>query len=124
MRLVTVSFVAVLAAAAAPLATAAPSHLSDVQFIAASRCVGLMSSKKLASPDVTAMKKLVNDEDSGRIDYISDRADQARDDAQNQADRASGDELAKLTAERDGVCHSLLASMSTASAGGPERSLQ
>ncbi len=123
MRIVTASFVAALAVAAAPLATAAPSHLSDVQFIAASRCVGLMSSKKLGTPDVAAMKKLVNDEEGARIGYIADRADQARDDAQREANDASGDELAKLTAERDGVCHSLLAATETAATPAPSRSM-
>lgn len=114
MRAFTTAAVVFAAGLAGAQALAAqPAHLSDVQFIEANRCVGLMSSKALGSPDVSTMRQLVKDQVGGRMDFIYDKADEARDDAQRQADRA-GPDNARLVAERDGVCHTLI----EASSGG------
>lgn len=105
-----------LALAAATTVTAAPARLSDVQFIAANRCLGLMTSKALGTPDAAALNKLVKEQSWGRNGYIYDKADQAREEAQSDASRG-GDELhARLIAERDSVCRSLLETSSTAGA--------
>ena len=113
MRAFTTAALAAAACLAATQALALPTHLSDVQFIEANRCVGLMSSKTLGSPDVAAMKQLVKSESFSRMGYVYDRADQARDDAERDANR-SGTANVRLVAERDGVCHALI----EANAGG------
>ena len=91
----------------APVA-AVSAPLSDAQFIEANRCLGLMTSKALATPDAASLKQRLDADAGGRAGYISDKADEARNDATRQAGHASADERAKLTAERDGVCRALL----------------
>ncbi len=91
----------------APVA-AVSAPLSDAQFIEANRCLGLMTSKALATPDAAALKQRLAADATGRAGYISDKAQEARDDAARQAGHAGADERAKLTAERDGVCRTLL----------------
>jgi hypothetical protein len=110
---------AVAAGLAATAAVAAPAHLSDAQFIAANRCLGLMSSKSLGASDAAALKQLLRDQDSGRGSYIDDKAGEARQDAQRQAGSASEDVHAKLLAERDGLCRTFL---NTATASQPPAS--
>jgi hypothetical protein len=115
--LTAVALLALAAAAGAPAAFAAPpTHLSDVQFVQANRCLGLMTSKTLGTQDASAMSQLVKAQTGGRIGYVYDRADQARDDAQREANHA-GAENARLVAERDGVCRSFIGSGSTEAAG-------
>ncbi|MFI4974879.1 MAG: hypothetical protein ACHP84_10105 [Caulobacterales bacterium] len=109
-------FAAVLSATAAGVAFAAPSRLTDVEFLQANRCLGLMSSKSLGEADVAAVKALVGDQSRGRIGYILDRGDQMREDAARQAGRAGPDLRAHLIAERDGVCRTL--GQSTTASGG------
>src|SRR5689334_8405518 len=90
------------------VAVAAPSQLS-----AANRCLGLMSSKTLGTPDAAALKKMIDAQTGGRDNWIYDKADEARQDALRQANRGGEDEHAKLTAERDGVCRTFLTGTST-----------
>jgi hypothetical protein len=108
MRAFTTVALAAAACLAGTQALALPAHLSDAQFIEASRCVGLLSSKTLGSADVAAMKQLVKSEAGSRMSFIYDRADQARDDAERDANRA-GAAASNLVAERDGVCRALVA---------------
>jgi hypothetical protein len=123
MRIVT-GFAAVLAlAAGATSVVAAPTRLSDVEFIAANRCLGLMSSKALATPDAEALRKLLKGQNGGRDAYIYEKADQAREDAQLDASRGGAERTARLVAERDGLCHAFLSSSSTATTGGAGHSL-
>lgn len=107
------ALVAATCLAGAQALAAQPAHLSDAQYIEANRCVGLMSSKALGTPDAAAMKQLVKTEIGGRMGYIYDKADQARDDAQREANR-NGPADTHLVAERDGVCRELI----EANAGG------
>ena len=116
MRFVTAALTIAAACASAAVATAAP-RLTDVQYIAANRCIGLESTKSLASPDVDALRRLVKSQDGGRDTYIYDKADQARDDGARDASRSGAENNLRLVAERDGVCRSL-ASITTASSGG------
>ena len=122
MRAFTTAAVVAAGCLAAAQAFAAPTHLNDVQYIEANRCVGLMSSKALGSADVAAMKQVVKTSTGGRLGYVYDKADQARDDAQREADR-SGSADARLVAERDGVCHSLLEA-SSGGGGSPAATLR
>jgi hypothetical protein len=104
-------------AAAATVAAAAPSiRLNDAQFIAANRCLGLMTSKALATPDASTLNKLLKEQSWGRNAFIYDKADEARNDALADVDRAGAEVRARLVAERDGVCRALL---DTATAGAP-----
>ena len=117
MRTTTVAaLIAAVCAAAAPALADQPSHLSDAQFVEANRCLGLMTSKTLATPDAAAMQQLVKSQVGGRMAFIYDRADEARNDAQRQANHAAGDN-SSLVAERDGVCRALIGSGSSEAAG-------
>jgi hypothetical protein len=118
MRIATGLAAAAVLAAGATSVTAAPTRLSDVDFIAANRCLGLMSSKALATPDADAMRQLLKGQTGGRVAYVYDKADQARQDAQTEAARGGAERLARLTAERDGVCHNLATTSTAAGAGG------
>jgi hypothetical protein len=122
MRFVTAALTIVAACASAAVATAAPARLTDVQFIAANRCIGLESTKALASPDSDALRRLVKSQDGGRASYIYDKADQARDDGARDASRSGAENNLRLAAERDGVCRSL-ASITTASSGGASHNM-
>jgi len=117
MRTTTVAaLIAAVCAAAAPALAEQPSRLSDAQFVEANRCLGLMTSKTLSTPDAAAMQQLVKSQVGARMSFIYDKADQARDDAQRQANRAASDN-SSLVAERDGVCRALIGSGSTEAAG-------
>lgn len=116
MRAFNTATMAAAACLAATQALALPAHLSDAQFIEANRCVGLMSSKALASPDIDAMKQLVKAETRNRMGFVIDRGDEAKDDAERAAEHG-GAAAANLVAERDGVCHALVAER-TAGGGG------
>jgi hypothetical protein len=125
MRLITASLAAACAATLAPLATAAPTRITDVDFIAANHCLGLESSRQLGTPEAAAaLKQFVKAQSWGRDPFIYDRADQARDDALSDAGRGGIDRKARLVAERDGVCQTFLAETNTAAASAPARNLQ
>ena len=121
MRLST-GLAAVAGLSLAAVAVAAPVQLSDTQFIAANRCLGLMSSKALGTPDAAAMKQLIDSQTSGRDQFIYEKADEARQDAARQAGGGSEDLHARLTAERDGLCRSLLGHTTAAAQPSPSRS--
>ena len=109
--------------AGATCVAAAPERLTDVQFISANRCLGLMSSKALGTPDAEALRKLLKDQNGGRDAYIYEKADQAREDAQAEAARGGAERTARLVAERDGFCRTFLAPASTATTAGARQSL-
>jgi hypothetical protein len=125
MRFVTAALTIATACASAAVASAAPAHLSDVQFIAANRCLGIESTKSLGAPDADALRQLVKAQDWGRDPFIYDKADQAREDGQREASRSGAENNLRLTAERDGICRAL-ASTTTAStsAGGSHNMMQ
>jgi hypothetical protein len=108
MRFFTATATAVVFAAAAAAAVAAPARLSDAQFIAVNRCLGIESSKTLGTDHAAAFKQLVKSQDWARQAYIAEKADEARQTAQDEASRAGPEQNLRLVAERDGVCHSFL----------------
>lgn len=118
MRLATPIAAGLVLAAAATTVTAAPTRLNDVQFIAANRCLGLMTSKALGTSDAASIRQVVKEQSWGREAYVYDKADEARDEAQSDAGRGGADLRARLTAERDGLCHSFLDTARTAGAPG------
>jgi hypothetical protein len=128
MRLVCLlSTVATVAALAAPV-LATPTQLTDVQYIEANRCLGLMSTKAIGTPDdAAAMKAFLKTQTIGRESFVYDQAEQARDDGQMDANRSGAEHQARLLAERDGVCRSLIggsSNTSTAAVGGANHTLQ
>jgi hypothetical protein len=103
--------VASLFVAASALAGAAaaqnPGDLSDVAFIAASRCEGLAQGAKL---DTAAIKKMLVNQEGARSQYILEKADEARSDAKRQASHAQGYTLESVNAELGGACQAYLKS--------------
>jgi hypothetical protein len=122
MRSVTATLTIVAACASAAVAVAAPARISDVQFIAANRCLGIESTKAFGTPDAEALRQLVKTQNWGRDAYVYDKADQARDDGAREASRSGAENSLRLASERDGVCRSL-ASTTTASTGGASHNM-
>ena len=114
MRFAIATLAVAAACASAAVATAAPARLTDVQFLAANRCVGIESTKAFAGPDADALRQLVKSQEWGRDSYTYDQADQAREDGEREASRSGAENNVRLTSERDGVCRSLV-STTTAS---------
>jgi hypothetical protein len=104
MRLVTGIVILAAAAAATTSASAQGSRLTDVEFIKASRCAGLMSAETLGAADGAAFNALVKAQSRGREQFVLDRADSARKAALKAAARANEGGKTSLIAERDGVC--------------------
>ena len=125
MRHLTTILIAVAASASAVAASAAPQRLSDVQYVEASRCVGLMSSASLGPPEGADLRAYVERQGWTREPAAEDAAEQARDDARSAAARASGYTRTQLLAERNGVCRSFTAATTAAAASpSPARALQ
>jgi hypothetical protein len=97
--------VAALAAVApAAIATAAPAHLTDSQYLTAVRCQALIGSPNLGKGDTAAVDALIKAQASGREGAVFDRAAEVRSDAVRQAGHAGPSQKAQLIAERAGAC--------------------
>jgi hypothetical protein len=118
MQIIKTALVAAVLAATglAAQVQAAPQRLTDVQYIAANRCLGLMESKALGPTDNYAMKQLIKVQGTGREAAVWDMADQAHDNALSSANRADNYSKTRLTAERDGACEALLPPTQTTAA--------
>ena len=98
---------ATLGATAASAQPAKASHLTDVAYIEAGRCVGLATSKTIAAPDAKSMIAWFNAERRGREEFIVEKAEDAMRDAKSQADRANPYVKSQLEAELGGACATL-----------------
>ena len=116
MSIVRIALIAAALATPALAANAATPRLTDSQYIAANRCVGLMESKNLGPVDDYALKARIKAESSGRQSAVWDMADQARQDAVHDAGRALGEIKAQLISERDTACQALVPATQTTSA--------
>ncbi len=105
-----------LAAALAPMAWAAPAHLTDGQYLAAVRCRALIASPTLGKGDTHALDGLLERESLGRVPAVADRADETRADATRDANHAGVQEKAQLVAERDGACQAFAGGTTTTAA--------
>ena len=105
---------------AAGASFSAPTRLSDVQYLQANRCLGLMESKNLGAPDNAALRAFVKDQSYGRVGFVVDRGDQTREDATSQGNRAHGERHDSLIAERDRVCQAVMPSTNTAAMPGAQ----
>ena len=83
----------------------ASNHLSDNGYISASRCAGLAEGSHV---DVTALKAVLAHEQNGRESYTLDRADEARADARDRAERATGYDKQSIANELAGRCQTYL----------------
>jgi hypothetical protein len=101
------AFAIVAPLALSTAALAAPAHMSDAQFIAASRCDGLMSSSALGRQDTHTIEARLKAESSARPSEVFDRADEARENALRDASHAGAYTKSQLIAERDGACRVL-----------------
>jgi hypothetical protein len=106
LRLTAASLFAATAALAGVAAQAAD-PMSDVAFIAASRCEGLAQGAKV---DDAAIKKLLVGQDSTRSQYVLDKASEVHDDAKRQASHAQGYQMQAVNDELHGPCSSYLKS--------------
>jgi hypothetical protein len=88
-------------------AFAQPSHLSDAQYIAAARCQVLMSSKTLGAQDTHSIDAAMKSEGASRSPMVSERAQDAADNAYLAVSHAGAYSKAALIAERDGPCQAL-----------------
>ncbi|HYE45056.1 MAG TPA: hypothetical protein VEA44_04700 [Caulobacter sp.] len=94
-------FVAVSATAAAAQSDA---RLTDAQFVKAARCKGLAKSAALGAIDTSALDAVIKANKRARADFVIDRAMNAQDEAQSEANRADDARKAELIAERNGAC--------------------
>jgi hypothetical protein len=83
---------------------AAPTQLSDAQYLAAARCQGLLTSSALGKQDASAIDSFMASQERGRSVQAIDQAAEARSDAIREASRAGPHGKAELISERDGVC--------------------
>ena len=97
-------FVIAASLAASTAVFAAPTQLSDAQYLAAARCQGLLTSSALGKQDASAIDRFMTSQERGRQSQVIDRADEARADAAREASHAGPHEKADLISERDGVC--------------------
>jgi hypothetical protein len=97
-------------------AMAAPSHFTDTQFVAASRCQALMASTELGRQDTHEIDALLKAQERSRAVAVIDLAQTAREDAVRAARHAGAYGKASLIAERDGACRAFTGegAMSTA----------
>ena len=104
MRIATAFIAAAMAASAAVPAFAQSGRVSDVEFLQAARCHGLVASEALGAMDTASIEAFMAAQSKGRNNYIADKADQVTTDAKRAAKRAGSERKASLIAERDGAC--------------------
>lgn len=108
MRIPTAIIIFAAAAAASTGAFAQTTRLSDVEYIKASRCAGLMGAEALGGGDVASFDALLKAQRRARESFILERAANARKDAMRAAAKAENGAKAGLIAERDGICKTFL----------------
>jgi hypothetical protein len=86
--------------------------LTDVQYVQAARCAGLVEG---SGGDVAALNAILNTQSRSREAFIAERAANYRSEAARAIRKATGAKLAGLTTERDRTCATLV---TTAQAGG------
>ncbi len=105
---IALSLMMSVAAISATAAVAQPARFSDAQYIAASRCEGLMQSTALGRQDTSAIDKVLKSQATARENMVFDRADDAREQALQAARHSGVYSKAALIAEREGVCRALV----------------
>ena len=104
-KIVAAGFVVGVSALATVASAADAPRLSDVAYIAASRCEGLAQGAKM---DTKSIKQFLANQDNNRNQYILDKANESREDAQRQASHAQGYALESVNNELNGSCKAYL----------------
>jgi hypothetical protein len=86
---------------------AAADDMSDVAFIAASRCEGLAQGAKI---DAAALNKMLISQEGARKQYVLDKANEVRADAKREASHAQGYTMQAVNDELHGPCSAYLKS--------------
>jgi len=110
------SMIVIASLAASSAAFAAPSHLTDGQYLEAARCRVLIASPALGAGDTKPIDATLKSEGRGRVPAVYDRIDDVQHSTEMAVRHADADNKAKLMAERNGVCQTL-AGASMASPG-------
>ena len=110
---------ALCAAVISTTALAQPARFSDAQYIAASRCEGLMASTTLGRQDLRGIQAVLKAQSGARSSEVYDRADEAREDALRVASHGGAYTKGALIAERDGACRTLTGAGTVASTADP-----
>lgn len=113
------SLILVAGLAASSAAVAAPARLTDTQFLQLSRCRALVASAELGGGDPKPIDAVLKTESRGREPYIADKAQSLQDEAASAARHAGAERKARLVAERDGVCQSLMGAQTSVAGGTP-----
>lgn len=100
-KIITLSLAAATALAGSAMAS---DRVTDVEYLKAARCAGLMKSKHLGEPDGAAVEAFLKAQRRGRAPAVLDMADKRTQDARSEAARAGEAKKARLQAEREGVC--------------------
>lgn len=101
MRALILSLALVAAAAGTAVAQ---DRVSDSRYVQMARCAGLAEGSGVQADALDAALRANR---RGRSDHIRQQATNARHAAAAAIRSASGDDLAQLTAERDGACRSV-----------------
>jgi hypothetical protein len=98
------NLIAIAALASTGAAMAAPTQLSDSQYIAAAHCQGLFDSRSLGAVDASGINAVMKSQGATRLPDVLSRADEARAEARRSADHAGSLMKSQLASERDGAC--------------------
>lgn len=99
---IALSAAALAALFATAASAAAPAKITDIEYLKASRCVGLASAGTLNPVDATALTGFVKEQERIRAGYINERAREEAAKAKRQAKHMDGRE--RLNAELAGPC--------------------
>lgn len=117
-KFVTLALVGAAIAASAAPAFAEAGRWTDVEYLQASRCLGLAEAQELGPVDTAALMSRMKSQEAGRNPYLRDRGVTMRQDARRVGRTLGEAQKAKLLAERDGVCKAYLTT-AVAASGAP-----
>lgn len=107
MRIATGLFI-LAATTATATAAFAEARLSDAEYIKAARCRGLAGSENLGVMDTASLDAMLKAQGRGRVGFIIDKADEARETAERAARRAGPEGKPGLLAQRATACAGLM----------------
>ena len=107
------SIIVIASLATAGAAFAAPSHLTDSQYLEAARCRVLIASPALGAGDTKGIDATLKSEGRNRVSTVADRAEDVTQQTQMVVRHADSDSKTKLMAERNGVCQTLAGAATT-----------
>ncbi|MBP7704051.1 MAG: hypothetical protein KA105_02055 [Caulobacter sp.] len=106
MRILTIA--ALIAAASATTAFAAPARVSDSDFLKANRCLGLASTATLGADNADSFKSFIKAQSIGRNEVIVSMGKKHQAKAASEARGGNDERRTALKGELDGACQSLI----------------